>query len=214
LFAAAGEEDSAMLSPTRLANAIEALAEEYGCHLISVSAGDSSNRMPEVQHAMQTARAAGSLCIFAAGNLGGAPLYPALYDECLAVAACGRRQLAPAGTVHLGVEKTGEAVEGQPDIFLWRASARGRGVDLLCAGVGTFWCLEGKTARATCGTSYAAPVAAGVAAILLSHNRPYLAAPRGDARCRLALQILSGACVPVGEGVAALGLPVAVPAPE
>jgi hypothetical protein len=168
-FAAAGEDGSPRLDPTRLANAIDMLAEEYECHLITVSAGDSPKPTEEIRFSVQAARERGCLCLFAAGNQGGQPLYPARYPECLAVGACGRRGMAPEGTYLRRVEHEAEAA-GEDGLFLWRGSARGEQVELLAAGVGVLWCINGRVASAAWGTSYASPVAPAVRPVNREEN--------------------------------------------
>lgn len=208
-FAAAGEDDSPQLDPTRLANSIDLLAEEHGCHLITVSAGDSRQPTDEILFSVRAARERGCLCLFAAGNQGGEPLYPARYAESLAVGACGRHGVAPEGTYLDAVARNADA-GGDDRLFLWRNSARGQQVELLAAGVGTLWCINGRVAFATCGTSYAAPVAAGVLAVILSTDEEYTACPPGPRRSALALGALAANSRSLGfDGLASYGVPIA-----
>jgi subtilisin len=209
-FAAAGEDDSPSLDPTRLANSIDMLVEEYECHLITVSAGDSKQPTDEIRFSVQAARKRGCLCLFAAGNQGGEPFYPARYSEVLAVGACGRSGTTPEGS-YLNVYEQMPGILGEDGLFLWRDSAYGEHVELLAAGVGTLWCINGRVAFAACGTSYASPVATGVLAVLLSSNEEYLGLGPTSKRTEMALYSLRASCLPLGlTGAAVYGLPVAL----
>lgn len=209
VFMAAGMESAAALDPTRLANAIEALAQDQRCHLITVSAGDDPEPTPEIDHAVSSAREAGALCLFAAGNQGGEPMYPARYDSCLAVAACGQLGTAPERTTAWASEQQAGPI-AEDGLFLWTGSARGPKVELIAAGVATFWCPDSNRLRPAIGTSYAAPVAAGVLAAELARNADYLQLPADNRRSQFALSILKKSCKSNGlTGIVAYGLPSA-----
>lgn len=208
-FAAAGSDETEALDPTRLANAIESLAADQGCHLITISAGDCPRPTPEIEYAVRQAREVGTLCLFAAGNQGGRPLFPARYNTCLAVAACGQLGTAPEGTTLWAAEATASEL-GPDGLYLWSQSARGVEVELLAAGVGTFWCVDGAVAGVAVGTSYAAPVATGVLAEQLAQDDDYLRLPADESRVEAALNILRAHCRRGGFlDAASYGIPIA-----
>ena len=126
LFCAAGVDDKAELDPTRLANSIYVLAEDQGCDIITISAGDSDQDLPEILGAIEDATDLGVLCFAAAGNRGGAPLCPAQYADCIAVGAVGKCELAPPGTWDAREAK--RCFRRTEELFFWNSSARGPAV--------------------------------------------------------------------------------------
>ena len=122
---------------------IYAAVDEYHCDILNISAGDPQI-VPEVQAAIQHALDEGVIVIAAAGNSGDKELlYPASYDGVISVSS---------------VDK---------DLVLSATSNRNDHVFVAAPGVGVYSLgrLPG-TVTLSSGTSFAAPVVAGVAALL------------------------------------------------
>lgn len=126
-----------------LAAGIYAAVDEYHCDILNISAGDPEI-VPEVQAAIQHAVDEGVIIVAAAGNSGGRELvYPASYDGVISVSS---------------VDK---------DLVISATSNRNDHVFVAAPGVGVYSLgrLPG-TVTLSSGTSFAAPVVAGVAALL------------------------------------------------
>lgn len=196
-FAAAGCEGDDKVSIFRLAACIEMLVDRYRCDIISVSAGDYEMPVQSVEEAVQDAAQEGTLCFFAAGNTGEAR-YPASQPGCLAVAALGHAGVAPAGTSVSYTDLT-QADPLSGPVYLWRKSARGPEIEFCAPGVGVIWSQNRSAAKASIGTSYACPIAAGVAARILAGSAAFRQAARSEKRHQLGLQALINACRPFGN---------------
>lgn len=128
-----------------LSDIIEGLewAIQNKMQVINMSLGTSSN-VPSFREAVKKVNAAGIVQVAAAGNNGGTVLYPAAYDEVIAVSA---------------VDKT-------DTIASW--SSRGPQIDLAAPGVNIYSTYKGQTYQTLSGTSMAAPHIAGTAALVLT----------------------------------------------
>lgn len=127
-------------------------AHEQGCHVITMSLGGRG--FFGLRAAVQAAVADGVIVMAAAGNKVGIVVAPAIYPECLAVAACN--------------------VEDRP----WSGSSRGRNeVDIAAPGE-SVWVASVDSSvipprfleRRHHGTSFAVATLAGVAALWLAHH--------------------------------------------
>ena len=126
-----------------LAAGIYAAVDEYHCDILNISAGDPEI-VPEVQAAIQHAVDEGVIIVAAAGNSGDNELvYPASYDGVISVSS---------------VDK---------DLIRSVTSNKNDHVFVAAPGVGVYSLgrLPG-TVTLSSGTSFAAPVVAGVAALL------------------------------------------------
>lgn len=198
-FAAAGSDSSSKLSMRRLRDALDYLATARGCDIITVSAGDHEGPLAGIEAIVEALADRGVLCFFAAGN-SRVPYYPAKYQSCLAVAALGRHGIAPRGTVmDFRSSAESEALANNSADYLWAQSARGPEVDFCAAGVGVIWNRLGKGEREAAGTSFASPVAAGVAAVILSKDATFLDSPRDRSRYNLALRLLQSSSTQVTD---------------
>lgn len=141
-----------LLSSFNLANAIE-YATDQGAHVISMSMGGIFNW--RLRQSVLYAQRRGVIVLAAAGNCVRFVVWPAAYDEVIAVAACNARR------------------------EIWRGSSRGSKVDVTAPGEsvwrahvdehGTYSVQQGS------GTSYAVATAAGAAALWLArHGRQAL----------------------------------------
>ncbi|HEU5099217.1 MAG TPA: S8 family peptidase [Roseiflexaceae bacterium] len=128
-----------------------------GARVINMSLG-LSNAGPALAEAVARAEAHGALLVAAAGNNGGAVLYPAAYPSVLSVGASDQQDRR-AGF-----------------------SAYGKRLDLLAPGVDILSTWNGLPYFVRSGTSMAAPHVAGVAALLMAST-----AGAGVARIRACL---------------------------
>lgn len=112
-----------------------------GMKVINLSLGTSSD-IQSMHDAIIRARDAGIVVVAAAGNSGGSVLYPAAYEEAIAVAAVDSLNTAP----------------------YW--SSRGPEVDLAAPGVSIYSTYKGTSYATLSGTSMATPHVAGTAALM------------------------------------------------
>lgn len=203
-FCAAGADDSERLNPTRLANSIAVLSEEYQCDIVTFSAGDVEEELPELQAAVEDATDNGTLCFTAAGNRGAAPLYPARYPECLAVGAIGKLGFAAPGSADARDAQAAVITAGE--LFFWNSSARGPGVDFLGGGVSVIFTDPAGGAFPVTGTSAAAPTVAGVAAAILSKDKYFQSLRKDKKRVEYALGKLNSMSSNVFPGLSAAGI--------
>lgn len=137
-------------------------AIDKGAHVVSMSLGGPWGGFA-LHEAVRDAVDAGLLLVAAAGNGWPFVVYPARYDEVIAVAACnarGKRWAESASGSAVDITAPGESV--------WRARTRSNGV---------------FDVNRSSGTSYAAAHVAGIGALWLSHHgRATLVAKYGAAR--------------------------------
>lgn len=138
-------------------------AVEHGARVLNVSLGGTIDSV----YVRETVRVAhenyGALVVAASGNNGGEVAYPARYDEVLAVGAT-----TAAGDQRAAFSNSGPEV----DVVAIGEGIIGTVPVNACAG--HFTCLDGGSAYAVGnGTSFAAPIVSGLAALMLSRN-PFL----------------------------------------
>ncbi|MGB9637241.1 MAG: S8 family peptidase [Microgenomates group bacterium] len=128
-----------------LSDVIEGLdwAIANGMQVVNMSLGTSSD-VQSFHDAVQRVNSAGIVQVAAAGNSGGAVIYPAAYPEVIAVSA----------------------TDQSDTLASW--SSRGAEVDLAAPGVDIYSTYKGSTYKTLSGTSMASPHVAGVAALVLS----------------------------------------------
>ena len=128
-----------------LSDVIEGLdwAVANGMQVVNMSLGTASD-VQSFHDAVARVYAAGITQVAAAGNTGGAVIYPATYPEVIAVSA----------------------TDNTDTIASW--SSRGLEIDLAVPGVSIYSTYKGSTYKTLSGTSMAAPHVAGVAALVLT----------------------------------------------
>lgn len=128
-----------------LSDVIEGLdwAIQNRMQVVNMSLGTSADIL-SFREAIQKINAAGIVQVAAAGNSGGAVIYPAAYPEVIAVSATDQNNT----------------------IASW--SSRGPEVDLSAPGVSIYSTYKGQAYKTLSGTSMAAPHVAGTAALLLT----------------------------------------------
>lgn len=143
-------------------------ALDAGCDVITMSMGGPEPRTKDLRRVIQRAVESGVIVCTAAGNKIGSNnitpivVWPAAYDEVIAIAGCNCE------------DKT------------WAGSSRGPEVNI-AAPAESVWRLDGDDTNGVnrgAGTSYATPAVAGIAACWLAHHggRAALAAHYGHAR--------------------------------
>lgn len=119
------------------------------CHIVTMSLGGTPSRA--MKKAIERAIQSDMIVLAAAGNCVGLVVYPARYDEVIAVAGSNVDNATWTGSCH------GPAVDiSAPGENVWKAIAGPGGADV---GAGQ-------------GTSFAVAITAGVAALWLSHHGP------------------------------------------
>lgn len=119
-------------------------AVEHGAHVITMSLGGIPSF--SLHRALRRAVAADVIVLAAAGNCVRTVVWPARYDECIAV----------AGT---------NASDGQ-----WQGTSRGSAVDVSAPGQNVFRATTPDGVGQAQGTSFAVALTAGVAALWLAHH--------------------------------------------
>ncbi|MDQ3897754.1 MAG: S8 family serine peptidase, partial [Actinomycetota bacterium] len=131
------------------------------CDLINMSLG-SNQPDPVLKAAVEDARAAGSLCIVAAGNEDRSPVgFPAAEDMALAVSAVGRKGTFPSSAA--AADEVGAPFGTDKSDFVALFSNVGPQIDLIGPGVAIMSTVPGSYAEIS-GTSMACPAATGAAA--------------------------------------------------
>ncbi|MET0143647.1 MAG: S8 family serine peptidase [Ilumatobacteraceae bacterium] len=122
-------------------------ARQRGCHIVTMSLGGTPSRA--VKKAVKRAIQSDMIVLAAAGNCVGLVVYPARYDDVIAVAG------------------------SNVDDGTWRGSSHGGAVDITAPGEKVWKAIAGPDGTATGagqGTSFAVALTAGVAALWLSHH--------------------------------------------
>ena len=178
-------QGSGQASSFAIAKAID-LAVRDGCDLINLSLGGGPPD-PVLQAAIDDARAAGSVCIVAAGNNSRGPVsFPASEQLAVAVSALGRIGTFPDDSAEVD---TVTAPFGSDEAeFIGDFSNVGPPMDLTAPGVGIISTVPGGYSEIS-GTSMACPAATGVAARLLASSH-VLAADRDAARSEAIVRLL------------------------
>ncbi|BAZ07963.1 S8 family peptidase [Calothrix sp. NIES-3974] len=167
-----------LLSVRNLAEAIE-YATDQGCHIITISLGTAFANQ-RLRSAILYAQKRGVIIVAAAGTMVPYVVYPAAYDEVIAVTSSNIRR------------------------EVWWGASRGRQVDVTAPGESLWHAKTRKNASGEftfnieqdSGTSFSAPIVAGVAALWLSyHGRDNLIARYGEEKIPFIFnQLLRDSC--------------------
>lgn len=189
-------------SSADIANAIDALSQQHRADIINLSLGTATPSQV-VQLAIQEAADRGTLCICAAGNNGGAVLYPAAFPDAIAVAALGLSGWAPPESLSAARSPTSNTLFGLRDIYAANFTSHGASIGCAAPGVGILATVPNRHSTvplygAMDGSSMASPVVCGALAVRLSQDAVYRALPRDARRTEMARQVFTGALRTVG----------------
>jgi subtilisin len=155
------------------------LAVQDRCHIINLSLSCQVED-DGLRYAIADACRAGVLVVAAAGNDQQPQIsFPAAVQDCIAVAAMGRRGTFPARSAEAG-DVTTTPTGNDPKAFVAAFSNQGE-VDLIGPGVGVVSTLPGGGYGVMSGTSMACPAVVGIAARLYAAD-PSIARCRADDR--------------------------------
>ncbi|WP_106744977.1 S8 family peptidase [Yoonia maritima] len=163
--------------------------------VVNMSLG-GANQSDLLQQRMQAAREAGILLVAAAGNSGGAVMYPAAYPEVMAVSAIGKFGTFPEDSFHS--RHVTDHVTSDGSCFAARFTCRGPEIDVCGPGVAIVSTLPGPGFGSYDGTSMASPHVAGIAAVLLAQRPDIHGMPRNGARSKTLFQAVLGSCQSLG----------------
>ncbi|QKZ15322.1 S8 family peptidase [Spirosoma sp. KUDC1026] len=168
-----------------------------GCDIINMSLGGGPSD-DATEDAISFAHENGTICFVATGNDGRQPVsFPASYSLSLAVGAMGRKGTFPANTTDAPNVQAPFGTDRKN--FVAAFSNIGPEVDFIAPGVGIISSVPGGYAPMS-GTSMACPLAAGVAARLLSASPNVLAQPRSAARAEAMIRLLAEHVQSMGFG--------------
>jgi subtilisin family serine protease len=185
-----------------VANAIDTLSGQFGVDVINMSITGAPSA---IEHdAVVAAFQRGTVCVCAAGNQSGAPVgSPAAYPECIAIAALGLLNQAPADSM------AAFNIPLQPDKFtatgIFITSFSNVGPQLFCSAPGN-GIISTVPSRGQAeapyvdmsGTSMSSPLVAGILANLLSKESSYLELPRDASRAIYAKMVLARHALSLG----------------
>jgi subtilisin len=182
--------------------AIQALVHDHKVDIINLSLG-SYEESDVVADAVLEAFENGVVCVCAAGNTKSSVLYPAGLPKSYAVSALGKLGANPPGSLAAGRRPDQTEKMAKNNLYLAKFSCFGSSINGAAPGVGIISTvpdlLENKKSYASMdGTSMAAPIVSGIAAIKLSRHPTYKDMPRTMIRSQIALQALRESCVDIG----------------
>lgn len=175
------------------------------CDLLNLSLGGGPVD-PVLKAAVDDARAAGSLCIVAAGNGERAPVsFPASEDAVLAVSATGRKGTFPTSAA--AADEVAAPYGTDKANFVATFSNVGRQMDLTGPGVGIMSTVPGGYAVMS-GTSMACPAAVGATARAIAGSKT-IKMKRDAKRSAAIVKAVLASASPLGFGPTfeGLGLP-------
>jgi subtilisin family serine protease len=146
--------------------------------------------------AIQQARAKGVACIAAAGNSAKGIMYPAAYEEVMAVTAIGRVGTFPGDSHHTTHQPTSGDAMNEP-IFSALFTCFGNKQPLVCApGVAIVSSVSTGTDRyaPNDGTSFAAPYVTGLGALIIGERLQDFRNLPGEEKVKTLFKALTDCC--------------------
>jgi hypothetical protein len=165
---------------------------DHDVDVINMSLG-GKNGSEQVRQRLQACRENGILPIAAAGNNGSKVLFPAAFDEVIAVAAVGNFGSFPDDSAHR--RHIGDKPIRSGDYFSPKFTCRGPEIDVCAPGVAITSCVPDNGIAAWDGTSMASPHVAGLAARLLQMRDDLHELPRTSERSQALFDSIIGTCV-------------------
>lgn len=201
--------------PGTVASAIHELVHKR-VDIINLSLGDVKKHSDAVKMALEDAVNAGVVVIAASGNQR-ALRYPAAYEECLAIGAIGKVDYAPdrsnAAWEELAASQAfineGKLLFRKETLFRCAFSGVGSNIAAVAPGCGIIFDVNGQGPFDLIGTSFAAPLAAGLLANVLAADPTYKALPRKKERYDYARAAFIALCrtLNLAQSVEGHGLP-------
>ena len=143
-------------------------------------------------------RAAGIVCVVAAGNTAGPVSFPGTSPDVLTVAAMGKTGEYPDDSYHARLPWTGGPIAD--GLFSAQFSCHGPEVDVCAPGVAVVSSVPDDGFASWDGTSMAAPHVTGLAALVLAHHPDLQGAPRTAARVDLVRAAILSSAAPLDVG--------------
>jgi hypothetical protein len=177
-------KDSEGASNFAIAKAIDQAVAD-GCDLLNLSLGGGPADTV-TSEAIKAARAAGVVCVIAAGNDGGEVAFPGRHDLAVCVTALGKRGTWPPNSAQADDVTRPASEDGW---FLAAFSNRGQQVDLAGPGLGIISSVPGDFFAVFDGTSMACPAVCGAIARRLASSPEILKMQRNAARADAIVQM-------------------------
>jgi Subtilase family len=166
-----------------IAAAIQYAIDQWQCDVLNLSLGGQYDPLTEDRINYATAR--GALCVAAAGNSAGTVEFPGALDNSFCVAAVGQSGRYPQGTVHQEAEPESRGLFGKDNLFAASFSCRGPQVDICAPGVSVISTVPVDKYAALDGTSMAAPVVSGLAALVIGRDSQIRISPKNGQKINL-----------------------------
>jgi subtilisin len=171
-----------------------------GCHLINLSLG-SDTRDAALEASINDAYRAGTLAICAAGNDYRQPvLFPAAFQEVLAVSAFGQEGTFPSDSVE-AFDVADPRASSDKNCFIGAFSNVGQEVALTAPGVGIISTVPDKDYAVLSGTSMACPAVTGCVARAIGEEPKLLGSPADSNRTQAFVQSALRKAVQQGFGI-------------
>jgi subtilisin family serine protease len=201
LFTARVFRSAAGANQGDIANAIDGLSRDFLVDILNLSLG-SSEPSAILHDAIRDATERGTLVVCAAGNSNNRVIFPAAFNEAVAISALGRQGWGPANSVSAGRRPSQADHIGTDNLYLANFSCFGDEIDACAPGVGIIAPVPARSGgapyQAYDGTSMASPVACGALAALLSATPGYFNLPRDGSRSRAARNLLASHARSIG----------------
>lgn len=167
------------IDPVKVTMAVYKAVCEDNVDILNLSLGSTDESVRSgsgLEAALRYAVDSGVAVVCAAGNEPTENIaFPASLDCCLAVGALGNSdwgaEFSASHWYARSVDDRRQFSDGSMSLYLWSESAFGAGLDCAVPGVGIVVARSGRPAFDVSGTSFAAPIAAGIVANYLEQLR-------------------------------------------